>query len=793
MRGPNTARAGVLAAAMLFLGAVAALAPASSVAAECENEAVRKEQGSTFIAECRAYELVSPPEANVEYESAGPPAFLPEAPFVPEVVGSEDGERVSYFSYAPNAGDKSAGYYFLATRGTTGWSVADAVPPQQLPGAEEPGCEAGVYFAPGLTSDLLTDGGMIYEREGLRSVCASNEPGLAPDEPEGGFANIFRHDWATGSYETVNLTPSGVQPEDAVLEDATADQSRVLFAESAELVAGAPKGLDLYESAEGHVRLVTYLPDGQPTVGEIVDGHAPMLYEGHVVGLESGQVSAAPLTHAESASGESVFFTAGGSLYMREHASRASTATGSCSTSEPEGACTIQIDAKQGGSEEGGGTFLYASADGSRVFFMDERDLTAGATAASKMPDLYEYDVEAPEGQRLKDLTVHAGGAGVLGFTGASEDGSYLYFVAEGDLAGNAVAKRPNLYLDHEGALSFIATLNAEYDERDWATTAYGLDELLATSSPNGRYLAFDSVQQLTKYNNAPAKEGECLDAKYQGTGPCPEIFRYAAGERAVVCASCNPRGERPTGPAELEPVGRPAFGPVEAIYRVRELLEDGDLFFNSPDPLVESDTNGTYDVYEYSGGGPHLISGGTGEGISVFAEASANGEDVFFVTSQSLVAVDTGGSASMYDARVNGGFEAQSAEAAAPEACDQAKACRMPGPEPPVEAFGASSAFSGAGDLTPTETQLKKPQSGRARGYGKHRLTRDQKLRRALKRCRQRHGSKARRRCRTRARRRFGRHRRHGPHGHKHSRDGHKPARHGHRHGKHRKGTGSR
>ena len=69
----------------------------------------------------------------------------------------------------------------------------------------------------------------------------------------------------------------------------------------------------------------------------------------------------------------------------------------------------------------------------------------------------------------LHDLTVDdvdSAGAGVLGLVTASEDGTYVYFVAEGELTSEknaegeeAVTGQPNLYLTHAGVVTFIATL----------------------------------------------------------------------------------------------------------------------------------------------------------------------------------------------------------------------------------------------------------------------------------------------------------------------------------------------
>ena len=57
--------------------------------------------------------------------------------------------------------------------------------------------------------------------------------------------------------------------------------------------------------------------------------------------------------------------------------------------------------------------------------------------------DLYEYDLEKPEGEALTDLTPteNPGEARVQGVLGASDDGNYLYFVASGALAPGASAQ----------------------------------------------------------------------------------------------------------------------------------------------------------------------------------------------------------------------------------------------------------------------------------------------------------------------------------------------------------------
>ena len=112
------------------------------------------------------------------------------------------------------------------------------------------------------------------------------------------------------------------------------------------------------------------------------------------------------------------------------------------------------------------------------MFFTDCNRLTPDSTAVSGGKctatepgfeltgnDLYEYDFT--DGQ-LTDLTVDIKpgdplGADVQGVIGASNNGEFVYVVADGVLAPGATVGEPNLYLLHDGVTTFIATLS----ERD--------------------------------------------------------------------------------------------------------------------------------------------------------------------------------------------------------------------------------------------------------------------------------------------------------------------------------------
>ena len=115
-----------------------------------------------------------------------------------------------------------------------------------------------------------------------------------------------------------------------------------------------------------------------------------------------------------------------------------------------------EVGAAGGRSVEiGPGAYWTASADGSLVYF------TNG--------DLYQYDTNTAQ---TTDITP---GGEVQGVLGASEDGSYVYFVAKGVLAAGASAGEENLYLWHEGKTVFITTFTSGENRQTVADWKEGL------------------------------------------------------------------------------------------------------------------------------------------------------------------------------------------------------------------------------------------------------------------------------------------------------------------------------
>ncbi|HEV3045861.1 MAG TPA: hypothetical protein VGY13_00730 [Solirubrobacteraceae bacterium] len=537
---------------------------------------------------------------------------------------------------------------------------------------------------------------------------------------------------------------------------ASADFRHVLFEELGTAAEGGIE--DLYEAEGGEVHMVGVLPDGtipprgaKPGAGiSAADGHGGELE--HAISEDGSRV----LFEAEADGGEPDPLQDGKlELYDRLGGSSTVEVSAPAPGAEPEHCETPEHDCE---AQEA--RFWAASADGAAVFFTSKAALTresyvGGQVADPKGTDLYRYD---PESGALTNLLAAAdSGAGpasasVLGVVGTSEDGSYVYFVADGALAAGAKSDEPNLYVWHDGAIAYIATLQEPDGEEeadiengdssvsfsfhsDFADWTGRPTESQAYVTPDGRHLAFMSVRSLTGYDNEDA----------QGTAEAPvldhEVFEYSAETGQLVCVSCDPSGARPLGSsflgAELTERASTSF------HQPRSLSDDGSrLFFTSPDPLVAGLPGGVDKVFEYEEGEPRLISGAAGGMRAVFLDASASGDDVFFATREDLTPASTGELLKVYDARVNGGFPASATTTAS---CPGA-ACLSGAEPPPTFPAPLSESFIGAGNQQPARAAAASP-------------TREQLLKRALARCRKLARRKRRAQCVSSARRRYAPH----------------------------------
>jgi hypothetical protein len=509
--------------------------------------------------------------------------------------------------------------------------------------------------------------------------------------------------------------------------------SHVLFEADASLPSipaaeGCQGGNDLYDSVGGSLHLVNVLPDGKVESDATFGRQGPSangFLTPEISNVISSDGSRIYWSAVETVALGSQYEERPKALYVRENDTQPQSPVegGECTVAAD--ACTVQVDrAEPGMGPSGHGQFWTASRDGASVFFTDESRLTKGAGAAAGAADLYEYDLERPEEERLVDLTAPLSSgahAAVQGVVGVSEDGSYVYFVADGVMTEGKNAEerepvegQPNLYVRHDGVTTFVATLSSEDDAFKEGTGAMDGDwqadpgKRTAEVTPDGQSVTFMSRLPLTGYEN-----------KLDGV-PLTEVFVYDLATGRIACASCNPSGEAPVAPALPEYDEHiseiwGSFLPVSKSlgdYQPHLISADGSrVFFDSIEPLVPRDDNGYLDVYEWERHGSgtcseprgciYLLSGGQDDENSYLADASSNGDDVFFVSRAQLAKQDPGGEDDvLYDARVGG------IEAPAEETCTGTSCQGLP-PAPPIFATPASATFAGTGNFPPPALEV--------------------------------------------------------------------------------------
>jgi hypothetical protein len=724
------------------------------------------------------------------------------------IQAAPNGQAITYVADAPTESN-AQGYdnlqQVMSVRGPDGWSTQDIA----LAHEHATGVSVGFGYEYRAFSEDLSEA--VVQPFGSFIACGqSSVPCLSPQASE---QTAFLRANTTGTYTPLvtrtNDTSEPFQPfgESTLPVEGggpaqcpplqfcgprfvagTPDLGHVvLFTHVALTSTPTPEG-GLYEWGAGQLSLVSVLPTDE--------GGGPAGGEPSLGGGEVGQNA----RDAISPDGSRVVWHTSGALYVRD---------------VPRGE-SVRLDVLQPGGtgrgEAAEAVFQDASVDDSRVFFTDTQRLTAdsGARQSLKLADLYECGVGVGTGGELEcdlaDLTPRSTSgesAGVQGVLGVSEDGSYVYFVADGVLENGGVpvagavqgtcnglvspGKLCNLYVRHDGVTSLVAVLSGE-DQPDWGLPE--LEQLTSRVSPDGGWLAFMSDRSLTGYDNHDVLSGK----------PDEEVFLYDAGAGRLVCASCNPSGARPVGALDrrepgplVDPegvwngvsgVGRwlagsvPGWSPFAsrlARYQSRYLSDNGRLVFDGHDALVPGAVGGSWMVYEWEpvgvggcgvgvvgfepgvGGCVGLVSSGVDGEESAFLDASATGGrdaegregggDVFFLTTAKLVLADFDTDYDVYDAHeCSVGFACLGAGVEQSLVCVTEGSCKAAvTPQPSIFGAPASATFSGIGNVaTPPAV---KPVV----------LSRAQKLAAALKACRVKASKHKREVCEAGARKRYG------------------------------------
>jgi hypothetical protein len=717
---------------------------ASTAAGEaCPNEALVG--FSEALSECRGLEMVSAP-----YKAGEEPTV---------VAVSADGSHVinkSLGNYSGGENQSELGAPYVASRGASGWgSVALSASSTTFPAqgylTASPDLSRSLWRFRSASEPLTGEDLYLREANGSFVKVGSFVPPADQQGPPAGD-DVHFYGQATVEYQ-----------------DASSDLSHVLFAtlkygplwpfDPAIRVEGKRSSLYEYSGVGNTQPALIGVSDGRivlkgfrskPTEPGALEPVSEVLSTGSLIsdcqtklGAEEGEGY-----NAMSANGETVYFTAAGITSLQGHECKGELVKHGAQQGRGEvfgsayAPAVNELFARVGGVEtvpvseptfeecaecqtgvktpahepvvEQGAEFAGASEDGSKAFFLTRQELLPGEVGMN----LFEYDFDAAKGEHVLRVSGASGvnEANVLGVARVSEDGSHVYFVAEGEpLASNANRygrtanpTEPNLYLflrnaaHPTGEIVFITPLSHE-DEHDWAKND-NLREFQVT--PDGRFAVF--VSRVDVASGGGVVEGS------------PQVFEFAAESGELVRVSTGQRGFG-EGLANAEVAGAEMptqnyltsskeLGPTSAHMDLAVSEDGSTVAFSSQGALTESalaeagvgvlsspqETN-AYVFYSVGGvlssGEVHLVSARARHLVGL----DTSGNDVFFETPGALLPSDVDGADDIYDARIDGGVPVTPTTAlCAGEGCLGAPTVA------PVLGPPSSASVTGAGNLAP-------------------------------------------------------------------------------------------
>ena len=660
----------------------------------CPNMEIRQETASNYLPDCRAYELVSPEDANgiSWFPAGGPASGKATSPSRTAFTGD--------FAAMPGTEPiNGEGDLYVATRTNTGWKTAhvglpgnftmrSGGPPVSSEGPDK--IQQNVLTDPGMTRFVQWDNGVqnffaesgpehwptnapyVYDNEGKQ---VERWPSMFNETP--GSRQVFECPGDGSAVQTPGC-PGAVTASD--------DLSHFVF--SLKDIPYHPEGISdppgsAYDNdvEANTVSVISKLAGGEPIEQEAMTDLAD-----EAIRIPDVDEDGSHIVMSTEFNAGTIHF--GHHLFMRVNDLVTYDITGSHPSQ-----------------------FAGMKPDGSKLYFTSAGKFAAEDEDTSV--DLYMWE---PEGDDYTLASIGQNGngnsdacaaawtqkcdVGIIKFRSwaqrqsgqggnnhsdnvlAAETGD-IYFYGPEQLDGDRGLKNfQNLYTYRNGKPQHVAILGGN----GCATDVYGNTVcsdgpvLRMQVSPDNSFMALLTTAQLTSYDN-------------QGW---PQMYRYNPATRQMLCVSCRPNGLPPT--AEV-------MGSQNGLF----MTDDGRTFFATKDGLVANDTNKLVDVYEYVEGRARLITTGTGDqnvdeggfGINIIQArpgllgVSADGTDVYFSTYDRLVGQDRNGATlKVYNARTGGGFPF----VPPPEPCSAADECHGPSSLPPPPGEFATSADLGVG-----------------------------------------------------------------------------------------------
>jgi len=645
-------------AALALACATGLVGPAAALAAGCPNEALRAEARSLQLAQCRAYEMVSP----VETADSGVLDFFGAAP---------DGEAADFLTTGGFAGPRSnyAFNNYIARRGGGGWETSSVSIPDALGGWS---FEVTTSFD--LTKELVRVLYLTGEKAGSHGLLLSENLTAAPAVSFGELAE----------YENIPHLLTGNEG----LNDAEDESPNLAHIVVPSNIGETEYELKLYElSGAGTpaetLQLVSIDTEGKPINAAV----------------GSGSTSRGSIFHAISNDGAEIFFSPSawyvtGPSYVRVNGETTSPTT----------------------LELGGGLFQGASENGSKVFlkggagelYMDEIGREPGHVEVTKTVPISGASIGLYVRSSDDGSHVYFVSNGVLA---ANEN--------ENKETASASAWNLYVYDTLTEKTAFIAQAipgdelsNIEEADKHVEAQVNGCPskELKEAEEPgceDGRFFVFTSTAHITPGDTAGAQQVFEYDAK---TG---RLARVSTGEGGYAG-----NGNAPAASIAAPEFGASGFEKQQELFEdgTRAVSDDGStVVFSSSGALSPRAVNdlkpqqGPVDVYESHDGQVSLLSTGHSLTSDEQPTITPSGRDVFFTSTENILPQDSDGLKSLYDARVGGGFPA----ALVPAGGCTGDSCQGPPSVPNLLGAPASATFSGLGNPAPAaSTPAVKPKA---------------------------------------------------------------------------------